>query len=209
MPRKRSKLGDGSPSQRPRKTKLKTPSNLEPRSAGPSANFSRRAPSDDKAMSAGPSTKFPHNTPSDVKAMVVNPLVPRSTGREFPNGALSAMVNALPRVLESGRWQDSGEDTAHDSILPQLFFAGIAAMKYYIDGCPQSLLSDAKQLQKNMNVAKNSDPEFVNLLRQAVKDNTEELWGCVLMHGIPPDPRWAALSTAHFQFIDVFHTDAQ
>lgn len=35
-----------------------------------------------------------------------------------------------------------------------------------------------------MNVAKNSDPDFVNLFRQAVKDDNEELWGRVLMHDV-------------------------
>ena len=133
-------------------------------------------------MSVGPSIKSPHNTPSDG-----SPSAPRSTGREFPNGALSAVIESLPGIIGDLQWPDNGDDTHFNIILNRLFYAA-AATKFTRRG-PQSLLEDQAQFRKNVNVAKSSDPDFIKLLRQAVKDmdNNEELWGHILMHGTSPE----------------------
>ena len=181
MPRKHSKLGDGSHSKQPR-APCKRPSSLKPRSAYPSAKNSHQSPSDERAMCVGPSTKSPHNTPSDG-----SPSVPRSTGREFPNGALSAVIESLPGIIGDLQGLDNGDDTHFDITLNRLFYA-TAATKFTQRG-PQSLLEDQAQFRKNVNVAKSSDPDFIKLLRQAVMDtdNNEELWGHILMHGMSPE----------------------
>jgi hypothetical protein len=154
-------------------------------------------------MSAGPSTEIPPKSPSDVEAMVVDPpLVAASTGRAFTNDALSSIVvnvRKMQLIAKScGMWQDDGTYTALDGILPWISRDGLT-FNDVAGSCPESLLGII-EIQNNLNVAKKRDPDFIKLFRQALKENNEEFWGCVLTHGMLPDLRWTGLSTAHSQY---------
>lgn len=193
MGKKRSKAASGPSSKIPRTTS----SDLEARSTGPSPNFPPQIPSDNQAMSAGPSTEILRNSPSDVEAMVVEPpLKAASAGKKFPLDALSFIVDELSCKMKGRHWKYGDTDTALDGIISQIFVITLGA-KYTIGGCPEALITNLTDFEKNMNVVKKRDPDFVKLLTQAVKENNEELWGRVVIHGTPPDLSWTGLPTAH------------
>ncbi|KAH9064243.1 hypothetical protein EDB87DRAFT_1599957 [Lactarius vividus] len=74
-------------------------------------------------------------------------------------------------------------DTSFDSILWDIHVTVVGA-RDRVDGCPEGLLDDPDQFIVNVNVARKSDPGFVDSLRQAVKGNNGELCGPVLMHDV-------------------------
>ncbi|KAH9175335.1 hypothetical protein EDB89DRAFT_2137024 [Lactarius sanguifluus] len=131
-------------------------------------------------LSPGPPTKTHRNVTPDTEAMTVDP--PLSTGRDFPNNALSRIAENLQKKFAKRNWKDDGTDTSFDSILSDIY-ATIAGVTLFIDGCPESFIYSLDQFIANVNIAKKSDPAFVDSFRQAVNGNGE-LWGHVLTHDV-------------------------
>ncbi|KAH9019831.1 hypothetical protein EDB85DRAFT_1896484 [Lactarius pseudohatsudake] len=131
--------------------------------------------------SPGPSTKVLRTAPQDVEAMAVDP--PASTGRDFPDNALSAIAKNLQKLLVVKNWKDDGTDTSFDSVIPEVFVA-VAGARQFIDGCPESFLYSLERITENVNAVKKSDPGFIDSLRQAVNGNDAKLWGPVLKHDV-------------------------
>ncbi|KAH9037252.1 hypothetical protein EDB85DRAFT_2287937 [Lactarius pseudohatsudake] len=131
----------------------------------------------------GPPTKTQRIVTPDTEAMTLDLPVTVSTGRDFPNNALSDMAKVLQKKLAKKNRKDDGTDTSFDSILSDIHVT-ITGTKDRIDGCPESFLDSLDQFIANVNVAKKSDPGFVDSLRQAVNGNNGELWGPILTHDV-------------------------
>ncbi|KAH9082164.1 hypothetical protein EDB83DRAFT_2547862 [Lactarius deliciosus] len=130
-------------------------------------------------LSPGPPTKTQRIVTPDTEAMTSDV----STGRDFPNNALSDIAKILQKKLAKKNWKDDGTDPSFDSILSDIHVT-ITGTKDRIDGCPESFLDSLDQFIANVNVAKKTDPGFVGSLRQAVNGNNGELWGPILTHDV-------------------------
>jgi len=114
------------------------------------------------------------------------PSVVASTGRGFPDNALSFIADTVPMSvpvqLATQKWKHNGTDAAFksDDVLTAIYAVVSSASAFLPD--PKTLVHVDRF---KTNVTKKSASGFIDLLREAVNGNNDRLWCPVVTHGTP------------------------
>ncbi|KAH9039905.1 hypothetical protein EDB84DRAFT_1019205 [Lactarius hengduanensis] len=129
---------------------------------------------------SGPSAKSRRKASPDTEPMAVDPpaspVVPVvSTGRVPPDGVLSILI---PAVKRTWKYDSTDATLKSDRVLTRIYTLVSAA--FALHGAKG--LVDVDQFK--MNLTKESGSGFVDLLREAINGNNEELWSPVVTHDV-------------------------
>ncbi|KAH9175259.1 hypothetical protein EDB89DRAFT_2092796 [Lactarius sanguifluus] len=130
---------------------------------------------------SGPSAKSQRKASPDTEPMAVDPLaspvVPAvSTGRVPPDGVLSTLI---PAVTKTWKYDSTDATLKSDEVLTRIYTLVSSAFALHDSATG---LVNVDQFKKNL--TKKNGSGFVDLLREAINGNNEELWSPVVTHDV-------------------------